>query len=201
MSQTTFPQAIATPATPAAWTSPAPTLLLDGPALERALAELAAQVAARMAAQAAPLDSLAFVGLPTRGVPLARRIAARLQATHGVTLPPPGQIDVTFHRDDLGLHLPIPHQTEIPFDPTGRHLILVDDVLFTGRTVRAALSALSDFGRPASIRLLALIDRGHRQLPIQADFTGLRIETKPGDKIAVKLSEVDGIDAVEWFQS
>jgi pyrimidine operon attenuation protein/uracil phosphoribosyltransferase len=165
---------------------------VDGPALDRLLLDLAGQIARSVN----PLSSLALIGLPTRGVALARRLAARLQADHGVT-PPLGQIDITFHRDDLDRHLPIPHQTEIPFDTAGRHILLVDDVLFTGRTVRAALGALLDFGRPESIRLLALIDRGHRQLPIQADFVGQCVETNLSDRITVKLQEVDGVDAVE----
>ena len=174
--------------------------MIDGPDLDRLLADLAGQIAREMEAASAPLSSLALIGLPTRGVALARRLAARLQASHGVT-PPLGQIDITFHRDDLDRHLPIPHQTEIPFDTAGRHLLLVDDVLFTGRTVRAALGALLDFGRPESIRLLALVDRGHRQLPIQADFVGRRIETALSDQIAVKLQEVDGVDAVELISA
>jgi len=175
---------------------PAPAeVLLDGPALDKLLAELAERIAAEI-----PLASLALIGLPTRGVPLAQRFADRLRAAHGVAVPV-GQIDITFHRDDLDRRLPIPHPSLISFDTEGRHLVLVDDVLFTGRTVRAALAALMDFGRPASIRLLALVDRGHRQLPIQADFVGRRIETALGDQVEVKLRETDGIDAVEVFRA
>jgi len=172
-------------------------ILLDGPAIDGLLDALTAQVVSRVS----PLESLALVGLPTRGVSLARRLAARIQAVHGGKLPPLGQIDVTFHRDDLNRRLPIPHLTDIPFDATDRHLLLVDDVLYTGRTVRAALSALMDFGRPASIRLLSLIDRGHRQLPIQADFIGKTVATGLHDQVVVKLKEVDGIDAVELVKA
>ena len=172
-------------------------ILLDGPAIDRLLDGLTEQIVSRIS----PLHSLALVGLPTRGISLARRLAKRIEAVHGGTVPPLGQIDVTFHRDDLNRRLPLPHLTEIPFDATDRHLLLVDDVLYTGRTVRAALSALMDFGRPASIRLLALIDRGHRQLPIQADFVGKTVATGLHDQVVVKLREVDGIDAVELVRA
>ncbi len=141
-------------------------------------------------------ETLGLVGLPRRGAFLAKRLAARIQKASGTAVPV-GQIDITFHRDDLETRLPIPHITEIPFDVDGRTLILVDDVLFTGRSVRAALTALADFGRPAAVRLATLIDRGHRQLPIAPDFTGQKIETKFADEVIVKVSEVDGADAVE----
>jgi len=169
-----------------------PRPLLDGAQIAALIERLASEVAASVSRDPA---SLALVGLPTRGVTLARRLAAAIGKATG-HVPPVGQIDITFHRDDLDRHLPIPHASEIPFDTTGRTLLLVDDVLFTGRTTRAALAALTDFGRPAAIRLLALADRGHRQLPIQADFTGARFETAPGDRVTVHLSENDGRDEV-----
>jgi pyrimidine operon attenuation protein/uracil phosphoribosyltransferase len=129
-------------------------------------------------------------------VTLAQRISAELASTTGVNLPV-GQIDVTFHRDDLELHHPVPQITSVPFDITGLTIILVDDVLFSGRTVRAALTAINDLGRPEAIQLATLIDRGHRRLPIAADFIGRTIETDYLDDVAVKVKEIDGLDCVE----
>ena len=169
-----------------------PRPLLDGAQIAALIERLASEVAAAFPRP----DTLALVGLPTRGVTLAQRLAARIGELTGTALPPVGQIDITFHRDDLAQHLPIPHETAIPFDTTGKTLLLVDDVLFTGRTTRAALAALTDFGRPAAIRLLALVDRGHRQLPIQADYVGTRCETALGDRVTVHLTENDGHDTV-----
>ncbi|SDU28021.1 pyrimidine operon attenuation protein / uracil phosphoribosyltransferase [Verrucomicrobium sp. GAS474] len=166
--------------------------LLDGAQIAALIERLASEVAASVSQP----QSLALVGLPTRGVTLARRLADRIGAITGSQIPPVGQIDITFHRDDLSQHLPIPHQTEIPFDPTGKTVLLVDDVLFTGRTTRAALDALNDFGRPAAIRLLALVDRGHRQLPIQADFVGAAFTTSLADRVTVHFTENDGHDSV-----
>lgn len=146
------------------------------------------------------LDQLSLIGLPTRGVPLARRLAARIsEADGGPSCPLIGQMDITFHRDDLSLRRPAPHVTDVPFDINDRDILLVDDVLFTGRSTRAALDALHDLGRPKSILLAALIDRGpeHRRLPIHADFVGAEISTKFEETVYVKLQEVDGIDAVE----
>lgn len=145
------------------------------------------------------ITKLALVGLPTRGVTLAQRIAAELQRTTQVNVPV-GQIDITFHRDDLELRRPIPHVTDIPFDITDRTLILVDDVLYTGRSVRAALNALNDLGRPEAIQLATLIDRGHRRLPIAADYIGQTVATEFTDNVAVKTRENDGVDAVEVQQ-
>lgn len=141
------------------------------------------------------LDQVAFIGLPKRGYPLALRLAALLFKKTGITIPV-GQIDITFHRDDLDRHTPLPHLTQIPFDTTQRIIILVDDVLFTGRTTRAALSALMDFGRPARIELLTLIDRGHRQMPIQADYVGHCVTTEFTDRVSVHLQEIDNEDVV-----
>ncbi|HEX9636447.1 MAG TPA: bifunctional pyr operon transcriptional regulator/uracil phosphoribosyltransferase PyrR [Acidobacteriota bacterium] len=140
---------------------------------------------------------LAFVGIRTRGVPLAQRLA---RAACAPEPPPPiGVLDITLYRDDLTRIAPHPlvRSTEIPFDLTGREVVLVDDVLYTGRTVRAALDSLIDLGRPRLIRLAVLIDRGHRELPIAADFVGLRIDSKPSDLVQVYFDETDGRDGAE----
>jgi pyrimidine operon attenuation protein/uracil phosphoribosyltransferase len=172
--------------------SAAPRLILDADAMRRALARIAHEIIERTPS----LDSLALVGLPTRGYPIAQRLSALLKDIQGTNVPV-GQMDITFHRDDLLLRTPIPQSTHIPFDITNRVILLVDDVLFTGRSVRAALNALNDFGRPSGIQLAALVDRGHRQLPIRADYVGKNIPTTLTDEVRVKMKEVDGVDAVE----
>jgi pyrimidine operon attenuation protein/uracil phosphoribosyltransferase len=146
------------------------------------------------------LEKIAMVGLPKRGYPIALRLSKLIQEKKGVEIPV-GQMDITFHRDDLDQRAPVPQLTQIPFDATHKIILLVDDVLFTGRTSRAALSALSDFGRPDKIELLALIDRGHRQMPIQPDYTGQVIETDFQDRVSVHLREIDGEDSVQHQQS
>jgi pyrimidine operon attenuation protein/uracil phosphoribosyltransferase len=174
---------------------PATATLLDAGAMQRALARLAHEI---VESHPDP-EQLALVGLPTRGFPLAQRLAELLQPLTKRAVPV-GQLDITFHRDDLDRCTPIPHLTQIPFDVQNKRIILVDDVLFTGRSVRAALNALNDLGRPAVIQLVALIDRGHRQLPIRADFVGKNVPTALADEIVVKVQEVDGLDAVEMIK-
>lgn len=143
------------------------------------------------------LDRLAFVGIRTRGVPLAERLKAFVEESEGVEVPL-GRLDITLYRDDVGIAYPSPviKQTDIHFEVTGKVIILVDDVLNTGRTVRAALDALMDFGRPAAIRLAVLIDRGLRELPIRADYVGGTLETTRRDDVLVQLAEVDAEDRV-----
>jgi pyrimidine operon attenuation protein/uracil phosphoribosyltransferase len=141
-------------------------------------------------------SSVVLIGIQTGGVHLARSIAAELASQWHREIPM-GQLDVAFHRDDLDQRLaPKVHPTSIPFDVTGRNVVLVDDVLFSGRTARAALDALNDLGRPRRIQLAVLIDRGHRELPIQADFVGQRVETGPQDRVDVQLVEGDGLSQV-----
>jgi pyrimidine operon attenuation protein/uracil phosphoribosyltransferase len=144
-------------------------------------------------------DGLALIGMQTRGVYLARRLQQRIQDVEGLDVPV-GVLDATMYRDDVRLrrHQPRIRTTEIPFDITGRHLVLVDDVLYTGRTGRAALDALMDLGRPASVRLLVIVDRGHRELPLAADIVGRAVPTLPGEMVRVRLSEVDAADGV-WL--
>ncbi len=140
---------------------------------------------------------LSLVGIRTRGVPLAKRLADLVREHEGTVLPV-GTLDITFYRDDLSLLSPQPvlHRTEIPFHVTGKKIILVDDVLYTGRTVRAALDALMDLGRPQAIQLAVLIDRGHRELPIRADYVGKNVPTSKREVIHVRLIESDGEDRV-----
>jgi pyrimidine operon attenuation protein/uracil phosphoribosyltransferase len=140
---------------------------------------------------------VALVGIAARGDDLARRLAAEIERIEG-TVVPVGVLDITFYRDDIGMRAEAPevHETDVTFDVTGRTVVLVDDVLFTGRTIRAALDALVDFGRPRAIQLAVLVDRGHRELPIRADFVGKNVPTHRDDLVRVALREVDGEDAV-----
>ena len=141
---------------------------------------------------------LALVGIQRRGVPLARRIAAAIEDHEGVRLPV-GALDITFYRDDLSLiaQQPVVKGTELPFDLNGATIVLVDDVLYTGRTIRAAMDALVDFGRPEAIRLAVLVDRGHRELPIRADHVGKNVPTSREELVRVHLLEIDEQDDVE----
>ena len=145
------------------------------------------------------LDDLALVGIRTRGVPIARRLSARLYDIAGATVPT-GVLDITLYRDDLMRHpvgpQPVLRKTEIEFSIDDRRILLVDDVLYTGRTIRAALDALIDFGRPRSIELVVLVDRGHRELPIKADYVGKNLPTSLRESVRVRLEEVEGLDEV-----
>lgn len=141
-------------------------------------------------------DNLVIVGIPTRGVVLAERIAEIIERIDGghVTV---GRLDVTMYRDDLAAHpTRVPHPTEMPDNIDGKTVVLVDDVLFSGRTVRAALDALNDHGRPRFVRLAALVDRGHRELPIRADYIGKNLPSAMNERISVHLAEIDGVDEV-----
>lgn len=141
-------------------------------------------------------NNIYIVGIWTRGVPLAARIAAKIKDIEGVKVPF-GTLDITFHRDDIGERgLKQPEKTELIEPVDGKIVVLVDDVLFTGRTARAAIDALLDFGRPAAIQLAVLVDRGHRELPIRPDYVGKNIPTSRSEKVRVRLKEVDGEDGV-----
>jgi pyrimidine operon attenuation protein/uracil phosphoribosyltransferase len=141
---------------------------------------------------------LALVGIQRRGVPLARRIADAIAENEGGAAIPVGALDITFYRDDLSLvaQQPVVKGTDLPFDLNGSTVVLVDDVLYTGRTIRAAMDALVDFGRPQAIRLAVLVDRGHRELPIRADHVGKNVPTSREEVVKVQLEEIDGEDAV-----
>lgn len=158
------------------------TVILDGSGIRRALTRIAHEIIERNKG----VSNLALVGIRTGGVHIAHEIAARLKDIEGVELPV-GEIDITLYRDDIkgqSLHLPV-GKTDIPFPLEGKVVVLVDDVLFTGRTIRAALDAIMDHGRPAAIQLAVLVDRGHRELPIRADFVGRNVPTSMKENIAV----------------
>ncbi len=168
--------------------------ILSSDDLRRATTRIAHEIAERNAG----IGDVMLVGIRRRGVPLAERIAATLADIEGVRVPI-GVLDITLYRDDLEMRGPVPivRPTTMPVDITGRTLILVDDVLFTGRTVRAALDALADLGRPARIQLAVLVDRGHRELPIRADFVGKNVPTSREERIETRLHEIDdGVDGV-----
>ncbi len=147
-------------------------------------------------------DNLTLIGIHTRGVYLAKRIQSRINEIEGVIIPT-GDIDITLYRDDWTRisHNPVVQATDISFSVDGKHIILVDDVLFTGRTIRAAMDAVIDFGRPDRIELAVLVDRGHRELPIQANYVGKYIETRRSETVNVLLSECDGNDQVAIEES
>lgn len=141
-------------------------------------------------------DELILLGIPTRGVTLARRLAALIERFAGVAVPV-GALDVTMYRDDLAQHpTRTPHPTDIPGAIDGKVVVLVDDVLFSGRSIRAALDALQDIGRPSAVRLAILVDRGHRELPIRPDFVGRNLPSARSERVNVRLGEVDGEDGV-----
>jgi pyrimidine operon attenuation protein/uracil phosphoribosyltransferase len=145
-------------------------------------------------------SGLVLVGIQRRGVPIARRIAGAIEEHEGIRLPV-GALDIEFHRDDARLgHAPLVKGTDLPFDVDGMTVVLVDDVLYTGRTVRAAMDALRDFGRPRAVRLAVLVDRGHRELPIRADHVGKNVPTSREEVVRVRVHEVDGEDAVDIEQ-
>jgi pyrimidine operon attenuation protein/uracil phosphoribosyltransferase len=146
-------------------------------------------------------QNLCLVGIRNRGVYLARRLADCINKIEGEDVPV-GILDITLYRDDLTLIAaqPVVHKTEMGFDINGKNLVLVDDVLYTGRTVRAALDALIDFGRPKSIQLAVMVDRGHRELPVRADYAGKNIPTSVNETVEVRLTEVDGVDEVVIVQ-
>jgi pyrimidine operon attenuation protein/uracil phosphoribosyltransferase len=168
--------------------------------LERTLDRMAQQILELVDPDAEnAADQFALVGMQTRGVYLARRLRNRIEAQENIDLPM-GMLDVTMYRDDVRMRLAQPHmqETRIPFGVTDRHLVLVDDVVFTGRTGRAALDALMDLGRPASVHFLVIIDRGHRELPIATDIVGREVPTLPNEEVRVRVDEIDDADGV-WL--
>ena len=169
--------------------------VMDADRMSRALTRISHEILERNRGTA----DLALIGIRTRGVPLARRIAHTLHDLNHAEVPT-GALDITLYRDDLMRQpvgpQPVVRRTEIPFSIDDRRILLVDDVLYTGRTIRAALDALIDFGRPRSIQLIVLIDRGHRELPIKADYVGKNLPTSPEESVQVRLQESDGVDEV-----
>jgi pyrimidine operon attenuation protein/uracil phosphoribosyltransferase len=169
--------------------------LMDADRMSRALTRIAHEILERNRG----LDEVALVGIRTRGVPLARRLALLLREINGDHVPT-GSLDITLYRDDLMRNAvgpqPVVRRTEIPFSIDDRRILLVDDVLYTGRTTRAALDALIDFGRPRAIQLVVLVDRGHRELPIKADYVGKNVPTSLRQSVQVRLHEIDGVDEI-----
>lgn len=169
------------------------TVLMDAQAVNRAITRIAHEVIEKNKG----VRDIIIVGIRTRGVPLAERLAEEIEKIERVRLPV-GMLDITLYRDDLSTldYQPVVHETEIPFDINGKIIVLVDDVLYTGRTVRAALGAIMDIGRPLAIQLAVLVDRGHRELPIRADFVGKNVPTSRKEVISVQLQTVDGAEQV-----
>jgi pyrimidine operon attenuation protein/uracil phosphoribosyltransferase len=170
-------------------------VVMDADRIGRTLARIAHEILERNKG----VDDLALVGVRRRGVPLARRLARTLREIAGDEIPT-GALDITLYRDDLMRTAvaaqPVVRRTEIPFSIDNRKILLVDDVLYTGRTTRAALDALIDFGRPKAIQLIVLVDRGHRELPIKADYVGKNLPTSPEQSVQVRLQEIDDVDEV-----
>jgi pyrimidine operon attenuation protein / uracil phosphoribosyltransferase len=170
--------------------------IMDAEAIRRALRRIAHEIIERKA----DLKSVVLAGIPSRGVEIARRIAEFIRAIEKIDIDT-GVVDVAMHRDDVGTRadLPIVRESKLPLPLDGRTVIIVDDVLYTGRTVRAAMDAISSFGRPASIQLAALIDRGHRELPIRADYVGKNLPTLATEKVRVRLEQSDGEPDAVWL--
>jgi pyrimidine operon attenuation protein/uracil phosphoribosyltransferase len=172
------------------------SVVLDADQVARSLARIAHEILERNRS----IDEVALVGIRTRGVPLAKRTAKSIQDVSGHEVPT-GALDITLYRDDLMRTplgpQPVVRKTEIQFSIDDKRILLVDDVLYTGRTIRAALDALIDFGRPRAIQLIVLVDRGHRELPIKADYVGKNLPTSAAQSVQVHLAEIDGRDEVE----
>ena len=169
------------------------TIVMDADGIERSLTRIAHEILEKNKGA----DNLAVVGIVTRGDLLAKRLVEKLEEIEGVRLPL-GRLDISFYRDDFARHLtPEVRSTDILFNIDGRDIILVDDVLFTGRTIRAALDALMDMGRPETVQLAVLVDRGHRQLPIRADYVGKNVPSAANENVRLFLEETDGKSEVE----
>lgn len=173
------------------------TSIMDADGIRRALIRIAHEITEKNRG----VENVALVGIRTRGVPLAARIAEEIQKIENAEVPV-GSLDITLYRDDLTTmgYNPVIHGTEIDFDVTGKHIVLVDDVLYTGRTIRAALDAIIDMGRPNSIQLAVLIDRGHRELPIRADYAGKNVPTSRRETIEVALQEEGKRTKLFWVK-
>ncbi|MGI0481132.1 bifunctional pyr operon transcriptional regulator/uracil phosphoribosyltransferase PyrR [Geminocystis sp. CENA526] len=170
--------------------------ILSADEIRRTLTRLASQIVE----EASDLSQVVLLGIYTRGVPLAHLLATQIEMIEGVKVPV-GAIDITFYRDDLDkIKTRTPERTEIPFDLTGKIVVLVDDVIYKGRTIRAALNAVSEYGRPEIIKLVVLVDRGHRQLPIHPDFIGKSLPTAKEEQVKVYVDSIDGRDAVELIK-
>jgi len=171
--------------------------ILSAEDLRRTITRLASQVIEK----SGDLSKLVLVGIYTRGVPLAKLLGRQIEILEQVQVPV-GALDITFYRDDLDqIGVRTPAKSEIPFDLSGKTVVLVDDVIYKGRTIRAALNAVTEYGRPEAIRLLVLVDRGHREVPIRPDFTGKQLPTSAEEQVKVYLQDVDGRDGVELIRT
>ena len=172
------------------------TVCMDADEIERSLTRIAHQILEANKGA----DNIALVGIVTRGDLLAKRLVEKIEAIEGTKVPL-GKLDISFYRDDFATHLsPEVHSTDILFDLDGKDVVLVDDVLYTGRTIRAALDALMDIGRPKTVQLAVLVDRGHRELPIRADFVGKNVPSSADESVRLFLEEVDGKSEVEILE-
>jgi pyrimidine operon attenuation protein / uracil phosphoribosyltransferase len=170
--------------------------ILSAEEIRRTITRLASQIIEK----SGDLHEIVLLGIYTRGVPLAQMVANQIEVLERVKVSV-GAIDITFYRDDLDrIKTRTPEKTKVPFDLTGKTVILVDDVIYKGRTIRAALNAVTEYGRPQAIRLLTLVDRGHRELPIHPDFVGKKLPTASEEQVKVYLQEIDGRDAVELLK-
>jgi pyrimidine operon attenuation protein / uracil phosphoribosyltransferase len=175
---------------------PGATLVLDSAAIDRALRRIAHEIIERNPS----LEKIALIGIPSRGVEAARRLVSHIKEIGGVEVET-GVVDISMHRDDLGRRPPPPVvPTKLPLDLSERTIVLVDDVLYSGRTCRAAMDAISDFGRPPCIQYAVLVDRGHRELPIRPDFIGKNLPTAPTQRVFVRFQETDGITDSVWIE-
>ena len=171
--------------------------ILSSEEIRRTMTRLASQVIER----SRDLSNLVVLGIYTKGVVLAKNLAKQIEVLEGVSVPV-GALDITFYRDDLDqIGVRTPAKTDIPFDLTGKTVLLVDDVIYKGRTIRAALNAVNEYGRPATIWLAVLVDRGHRELPIHPDFTGKKLPTAKDEKVKVYVQGFDGRDGVELISN
>ena len=170
--------------------------LMSSEDMKRALKRMSHQILERNHGA----ENLVFLGIKRRGVPLAERLSSNINAIEGVEVPV-GELDITLYRDDLSLtsEEPVVNSSHVPFDVTGKTVVLVDDVIYTGRTARAALDATSSLGRAARIQLAVLVDRGHRELPIRADYVGKNVPTAGNELIAVQVEEIDGTEGVKLY--
>jgi pyrimidine operon attenuation protein/uracil phosphoribosyltransferase len=170
--------------------------VMDAEAISRAITRIAHEILEANKGA----SNIALVGIVTRGARLAEELARKILEIEGAEVPV-GTLDISFYRDDLAIRLsPEVHRTDIPFDVEGRDVVLVDDVLFTGRTIRSAMDALMDYGRPHSVQLAVLVDRGHRELPIRADFVGKNVPSSARERVKVYFESIDGHDSVEILE-
>lgn len=169
--------------------------LYDENALGRAIVRIAHEIVENNR----NIDNLCVVGIKTRGIPFAKRLSLAIEKIEGQKIPV-ATLDITMHRDDIEIDSSLENKSDISFDITGKDVVLADDVIYTGRSVRAAMDALMTYGRPAKIQLAVIVDRGHRELPIRPDYVGKNIPTSKHELVSVKLKEIDGLDSIELYE-